>query len=119
MDEYQRMPVVVKSYPRILGLSFPRYSIYLRKESLHVNKTKAVLLLVAQVIVLVFGSFIALVALVYSIGCLWLLYQPYSEMRHAKIIRWFNTSIILFIIAALSTIIFSITYDLLMRSSIA
>lgn len=113
MNETQKIRIPIKHYPRIAGFSFPKYGLHSRKENLQITKVSCILLSIGQIFVILLGGIISLVGLIYSIGCLCLLYQRYSGIIHVKIIRWFNTSVILLIISVISVIVFSVTLDLL------
>ena len=113
MNETQKICVPIKHYPRIAGFSFPKYGVHIRKETLHITKLSCILLTVGQIFVLLLGGIISLVGLIYSIGCLCLLYQRYSGIKHVKIIRWFNTSVILLIISVISVVVFNMTLNML------
>ncbi|MBL1411449.1 hypothetical protein [Sphingobacterium faecale] len=101
------------TYPRIFGLSFPKYS---KGEGTNYPKfarLKSTLLILANLAALIFGGVIATIGLFYSVSALLLLNRPHNNLTHATYIRRFNTSIIFLVISILSVLVFSITFELL------
>lgn len=102
-----------KSKISIAGLSFPRYSDPITKEELRISATKASVVLLLLLLSFALGGVIALVGIVYIIGCIWQLSKPYSKLRHIKIIRWYHTAIIFFVFSIVYVVFFCLTYFML------
>lgn len=105
-------------YPRVVGFLFPKYNSQTNSDTKHrlFSKLCCILLILANLLVLLLGSVTSMIGLIYTLACLRIHYQPFSQLRYVQYIRWCHTSIILLIISIVGLIVFTMTLKLLMMS---